>query len=82
MIERAAKRAGIVKYKDGFKLQNVSPHWLRHSAATFALDGGAGIHEVQSMLGHADISTTQLYLHDLQDEKTKSVTDYIEGIHM
>lgn len=83
MINQAAVKAGITKYKgEDFKPQKVSPHWLRHSAATFALDGGANIHEVQNMLGHADISTTQIYLHDLEDEKQKAANDYIQGIQI
>lgn len=78
MVNQAAQKAGIVKYKgEDFQPQKVSPHWLRHSAATFALDGGANIHEVQNMLGHADISTTQIYLHDLEEEKQKAANDYI-----
>lgn len=74
MISRAAKRAGINK--------NVSPHWFRHSAITFALDDGAGIDEVRRMAGHSDIRTTQQYLHDLQEEKEKSASEYISGLNI
>jgi integrase/recombinase XerD len=82
MIARVVKRAGVKKYKGNFEEQKVSPHWFRHSATTFALDGGANVHEVQNMLGHSDISITQVYLHDLEDEKGKAATDYIGGIQI
>ena len=55
IIRQAAERAGITK--------NISPHTLRHSYATHLLQGGANIRQVQELLGHESITTTEVYTH-------------------
>ncbi|EMS36625.1 site-specific tyrosine recombinase XerD [Candidatus Liberibacter americanus] len=68
-LKNLASRAGI-------SMNSISPHVIRHAFASHLLEGGADLRTVQVLLGHADISTTQIYIHLMPEKLQKLVQNY------
>ena len=74
IIRQAAKQAGIDK--------QISPHTLRHSFATHLLEGGANIRQVQELLGHENIETTEIYTHLNRHHLSEVVNEKFSNIDL
>lgn len=74
--QRFAQDLKVLAEEAGLLPESVSPHVLRHAFASHLLDRGADLRAVQQLLGHADISTTEIYTHVLEERLKKLVNDH------
>ena len=74
--QRFAQDLKALALEAGLDVERVSPHVLRHAFASHLLDRGADLRAVQQLLGHADISTTEIYTHVLEDRLKRLVHDH------